>query len=83
MEPLNQIYRQKKTFRDYPEIEKTYNEITKLSLEKNFYRDFGNGDHYPKGRRYDDAVLFHSNVDFNGKTVCELGARDGVYLAHG
>lgn len=44
-------------------------------------RDLGNGVYYPKGRRYDDAVLFNSDVDFNGKVVCELGARDGIFGA--
>jgi len=79
--PLNQIYREKRTFKDYPEIEKTYKEITQFTMKNNFYKDFGNGNHYPKGRRYDDAVLFNSNVDFTNKTVCELGARDGIFGA--
>lgn len=78
--PLNQIYRQKRTFMDYPIIEKTFNEFTDFTMKTKFQRTVG-GYNYPKGRRYDAAVLFNSNVDFNGKIVCELGARDGIFGA--
>lgn len=79
--PLNQIYRIKKTFEDYPEIKKTYDDITNVSVKSLFYRYNEHGQRVVKGRRYDDAVLFNSNVDFNGKIVCELGARDGIFGA--
>jgi 2-polyprenyl-3-methyl-5-hydroxy-6-metoxy-1,4-benzoquinol methylase len=79
--PLNQIYRQRRTFTDYPKIKETYDEITRVALEHGFHHDFGNGEIYPRGRRYDDAVLFNSDVDFNDKVVCELGARDGIFGA--
>lgn len=76
---LNQIYRENKTYDDYPEIKKTYDELTQFSFDHNFVRVV-DGNSYPKGRRYDDAVLFHSpGVDFNGKLVCELGGRDGIF----
>jgi 2-polyprenyl-3-methyl-5-hydroxy-6-metoxy-1,4-benzoquinol methylase len=73
--PLNQVYQMKKTFEDYPEIKATFDEITGFSQKHNFVRDDG----WVRGRRYDDAVLFHSGVDFEGKLVCDLGARDGIF----
>jgi SAM-dependent methyltransferase len=78
---LNQTYKIKKTFEDYPEIKKTFDEITKLSIDNDFHQIMPDGQKRIKGRIYDDAVLFHSDVDFNGKLVCDLGARDGIYGA--
>jgi 2-polyprenyl-3-methyl-5-hydroxy-6-metoxy-1,4-benzoquinol methylase len=73
---LNQTYKEKKTFADYPEIKLTYDEITKFTIENDFIDH--KKDSRLKGRRYDDAVLFHC-ADFNDKVVCEIGARDGVF----
>lgn len=78
--PLNQIYREKRTFRDYPEIKQTYDDITQFTMDNDFCRETSDGHRYPKGRRYDDAVLFHQ-ADFNNKLVCDLGARDGIFGA--
>lgn len=76
--PLNQIYREKRTFSDYPEIKKTYDDITQFTINNRFCKYSAQGHIYPKGRRYDDAVLFN-RTDFNNKTVCDLGARDGIF----
>lgn len=79
--PLNQLYREGLTFRDYPEIKKTFDELTAFSEQHNFRRTVGKST-YPRGRRYDASVLFHSigGVEkFNGATVCELGGRDGLF----
>lgn len=77
--PLNQVYRQAKTFELYPKIKLTYDELTQFNIDNQFYKKIGD-DLYIKGRRYDNAVLFHNDgVDFNGKIVCELGARDGIF----
>jgi 2-polyprenyl-3-methyl-5-hydroxy-6-metoxy-1,4-benzoquinol methylase len=77
--PLNQSYNEKKTFDDYPEIKNTYNQLCKFSMDNNFYRKDSTGFISPKGRLYDASVIFNSNVDFNGKKICELGARDGIF----
>lgn len=79
--PLNQIYRQNQTFTEYPNIKGTYDEITKISMDNNFCRDYGDNERYPKGRCYDNAILFNNNVMFDNKIVCELGARDGIFGA--
>lgn len=79
--PLNQVYKESKTFEDYPHIKQTFDELTKLSVDHDFIRRHPDGGVSVKGRRYDDAVLFHSDVDFNDKVVCELGARDGIFGA--
>lgn len=79
--PLNQIYKQKRTFREYPEIKKTYDEITKVSIDHKFRIDLHDNKYRAKGRVYDDAVLFNSGIDFNNKIVCDLGARDGIFGA--
>ena len=73
--PLNQTYQIKKTFKDYPEVKRTFDDITKFTFDNNFIRTNGS----PKGRIYDDAVLFNSDVDFKDKIVCDLGARDGIF----
>ena len=77
MVPLNQIYRDKPTYVSYPDIYKTYVEIHDISMKH--FNIVVDGHTYPKGRLYDAAVLFNSDVDFKGKTVCELGARGGIF----
>jgi SAM-dependent methyltransferase len=67
-----------KTFHQYPEVAKTFRDITNLSLACNFTHPDGG----PKGRRYDAAVLFNlagGEDFFKGKCVAELGARDGIF----
>jgi len=76
--PLNQLYRQDVTFNDHPNVRKTYADLTEFSHQKGFVRTV-DGVPYAKGRIYDDAVLFNSIPDFNGKVICELGARDGLF----
>ena len=77
--PLNQTYKIKQTFIDHPNIKKTYDEIYKYSQDHGFIKP-NSAYNRPKGRIYDQAVLFNSpNVDFNNKVVCELGARDGIF----
>ena len=74
--PINQIYKQEKTFQAYPHIKSIFDEITEFANENNFVDSMGR----VKGRIYDNALLYHSkDVDFNDKIVCELGARDGIY----
>jgi SAM-dependent methyltransferase len=76
MIPLNQVYKEIKTLNENPKIKETYDSIFNLSVQNNFVRSPDN----PKGRIYDDAILFNSEgVDFNNKIVCELGARDGIF----
>lgn len=72
--PLNQIYKETVTFEQYPDVKKVYDDIREFSIKHGFTRSDGS----PKGRIYDDAVLFQS-ADFNNKVVCELGGRDGVF----
>jgi len=78
--PLNQIYQQKKTFEDHPKVLKTFEELNQLSIDNRFcvYDEHGEVVRI-KGRRYDDAVLYNSDVDFTNKLVCDLGARDGIF----
>lgn len=82
---LNQIYRMKKTFEQYPQIKDTFDEITNKCVAKGFYELDKDGLMRIKGRRYDDAVLYNSVLlngqDFNDKVVCDLGARDGIFGA--
>ena len=79
--PLNQVYRQSKTFSEYPQVKKTFDQITKFSIEHDFVERYPDGGVRVKGRRYDDAVLFNSGVDFTDKVVGEFGARDGIFGA--
>jgi 2-polyprenyl-3-methyl-5-hydroxy-6-metoxy-1,4-benzoquinol methylase len=76
---LNQTYQRAKTFNDYPEIKQTFDEITQLTDANGLYKIMPDGLKRYVGRIYDDAVLYHSNVDFKDKLVCELGARDGIF----
>lgn len=75
--PLNQVYKEKTTFADHPEVEKTYNEMTKYCEDNNFIR-YVNQNKLVKGRRYDWSLLYHS-ADLKDKVVCELGGRDGLF----
>jgi len=77
--PLNQTYRRAKTFEQYPEIQKTFDEITELTDSQGLYKIMPDGLKRYIGRIYDDAVLYNSNVEFKDKVVCELGARDGIF----
>jgi 2-polyprenyl-3-methyl-5-hydroxy-6-metoxy-1,4-benzoquinol methylase len=82
MIPLNQIYKQRQTFEQYPKIKETFDDITEHSIKNNFIRFDQDNQMIIKGRRYDDAVIINSDIDFNGKTVCDLGARDGILGAY-
>jgi 2-polyprenyl-3-methyl-5-hydroxy-6-metoxy-1,4-benzoquinol methylase len=79
--PLNQTYKTQKTFNEYPNIKKTFDELTMVSIDNNFYQMMPDGSMRVKGRRYDDAVLFNSDLSFRDKIVCDLGARDGIFGA--
>jgi SAM-dependent methyltransferase len=77
---LNQLYREKATLEAYPNIKKTYDDLCEFTEKNKFYIENQDGSKRLKGRRYDDAVLFHTpGLDFNNKVVCELGARDGIF----
>lgn len=77
--PLNQIYKEDLTKRTYPLVDETFNSIRDLSLSQNFVTETGK----PKGRIYDDAVLYTAVIEdggsFEGKVVCDVGARDGIF----
>lgn len=76
--PLNQTYKQDITFEQYPNVRKIYDEITEFATEREFVNEI-DGHKYPKGCRYDYSLLFNNNVNFVGKTVCEVGARDSIF----
>lgn len=78
MVPLNQVYKEKITFEQYPHIKKTFDELTEYAHKNDFVRTVNNIK-FAKGRRYDCAILYNNNVDFKDKIVCELGARDGIF----
>ena len=75
--PLNQLYREKNTFQDYPEVKKIYDDIHKFTVDRELFKDpyFKR----PIGRIYDQAVLYQAVPNWEGLTVCELGGRDGVF----
>lgn len=76
---LNQTYRRRRTFDDHPAVFETLLSIAQLTKSVGFVRPH---DGSPKGRIYDDAVLFQlagGKDYFAGKRVCELGARDGLF----
>lgn len=78
---LNQLYKEIVTKNTYPLVDRIYNEIKDRSIEKNFYKSNGN----VRGRIYDDAVLYTAVIEdggtFEGKMICDLGARDGAFGA--
>lgn len=76
---LNQTYKQKKTFEQYPHIKKTFDELNEFTIKNNFVKYGLNGERILRGRRYDDAIILNSNIDFKDKIVCDLGARDGIF----
>lgn len=72
--PLNQVYKEELTLEQYPNVKKVFDELTKFSIDNNFFKPWG----APGGRRYDAAVLYQF-ANFENKKVCELGARDGLF----
>jgi 2-polyprenyl-3-methyl-5-hydroxy-6-metoxy-1,4-benzoquinol methylase len=70
--PLNQSYKQKITFEQYPKIKTIKDEYEKFCLNTNWGK---------YGRSYDCSIAMHQ-VDFNNKTVCELGARDSLFSSY-
>ena len=75
---LNQLYKEQVTKEAYPLVAEIYDAIRQRSIDKNFYKPNGN----LRGRIYDDAVLYTGVIgdgsSFEGKTICDLGARDGA-----
>jgi SAM-dependent methyltransferase len=70
---LNQLYRESETLKRFPEIKKTYETFVDFAKEHQHLLE-------TLGRNYDYAVLFHSpGLDFNGKIVADLGARNGHF----
>ena len=71
--PINQVYHIKRTLAERPA----------LARRKRMYEHWAKSlPHYTKaGRSYDCAVAMQQ-VDFAGKTVCELGARDSIFGAY-
>ena len=81
-EKLNQLYRQKKTFEDYPEIKEKYLEMLKFIEDNILICNFNNSVDKNKKyfRTYDYAVLSATpELNFNDKIICDLGARDGYW----
>lgn len=79
---LNQTYRQRRTFAEYPTVKETYDSIAAFTQAVGFVRDH---DGSPRGRIYDDAILFElagGAAYFDGKRVCELGGRDGLFASY-
>jgi ubiquinone/menaquinone biosynthesis C-methylase UbiE len=77
--PLNQLYKEEVTKQQYPLVNEVCNEIVEHSVA----HDFIHPDGRVRGRHYDDAVLFtivkEEGKSFEGATVCDLGARDGIF----
>lgn len=76
---LNQLYRINKTLETNKNINNIYQELNQFAIDNKFYQIMPDNCTRIKGRRYDNAVLFNSNVNFKNKIVCELGARDGIF----
>lgn len=78
--PFNQLYRKKLTFDKFPQLETLFNDYSKHSVRNNFIRvnDSEPSEIIIKGRRYDCALSL-GLIDFNGKNVCEVGARDSIF----
>ena len=72
---LNQLYREGETFRLYPEVKATYDQILEFTHKNRVYKKNGR----PIGRIYDQAVLYQHVPDWRGLKVCELGGRDGLF----
>jgi hypothetical protein len=73
---LNQVYRKKQTLNINFEVARNYDMFNKFSLKSNFLK-FVDGVPMIRGRRYDASIIL-SQIDFNDKIVCELGARDSI-----
>jgi len=71
--PLNQSYKTEKTFKDYPDIKIISDDYKKFCLEEAKW--------HKVGRWYDCSMSLYS-VDFEDKTVCELGARDSIFSSY-
>lgn len=78
--PLNQIYKTVATLQDHPIVAEYMDKMKSFASEKKFEKVMPNGTVKLRGRIYDDAVLCATpGLDFNNKTVCELGGRDGIF----
>ncbi len=79
--PLNQLYKEKITQKQYPLVKEVYDKIREHSLKNGFVHENGR----IKGRPYDDAVLYaiikERGLSFEGAQICDLGARDGIFGA--
>jgi len=70
---LNQVYQEKKTFEDHPEIKKIYDDYIDWCLNDAGWHKYG--------RAYDCSVAL-KQIDFKDKIVCELGARDSIFSSY-
>ena len=70
---LNQSYKVSATLEEYSDIKKMKEEYERFCLETTDWGKYG--------RSYDCCVAMHG-VDFNGKTICELGARDSLFSSY-
>jgi len=68
--PLNQCYQEERTFKEYPEIKKIYNDYKNWCLNDTDWGKYG--------RAYDSALTLY-NIDFKDKICCELCARDSFF----
>lgn len=71
--PLNQTYRVKETLDQYPDLADIKYNYESWCLDQAKWGKFG--------RSYDCAISLHE-VDFEGKKVCELGARDSIFSSY-
>jgi 2-polyprenyl-3-methyl-5-hydroxy-6-metoxy-1,4-benzoquinol methylase len=74
--PLNQTYRMARTFECYPAVRESF-ETFMTVLRLSGFRHTPEGEARFWGRTYDYACIVNSGIDFEGKVVADLGARDG------
>ena len=77
--PLNQVYRVYRTYDEHPGLFRAHETFDRISTGSGQRKD--NGVPMPWGRSYDYAVLTSMGIDFKGKRVADLGARDGYFGA--
>lgn len=71
--PLNQTYKEKSTFKDYPKIKFLKKGYESFCLNRTNWGKYG--------RSYDCAITLY-NVNMKDKIICELGARDSLFSSY-
>lgn len=77
--PLNQVYRMRRTHEDHPTVFRAHETFDRISTVSGARKE--SGVPRPWGRSYDYAVLSSMSIDFKGKRIADLGARDGYFGA--